>query len=128
MPGSCTKKRKVIYFFMNINEQTVSRNLKGGAHTRYIDLSGIHASSLRLTEVLHYSVPIMLIFPIKAFEVLTSEGVVPTSIEYSGLIGQNYQQWYRTLHHFLSWIQGYNPLPRQHLRMLPISLLYSDVA
>ena len=27
MPGSCTKKRKVI-FFMNINEQTVSRNLK----------------------------------------------------------------------------------------------------
>ena len=27
MPGSCTKKRKVI-FFMNINEQTVSLNLK----------------------------------------------------------------------------------------------------
>ena len=27
MPGSCTKKRKVI-FFMNINKQTVSRNLK----------------------------------------------------------------------------------------------------
>ena len=23
MPGSCTKKRKVIYFFMNINEQSV---------------------------------------------------------------------------------------------------------
>ena len=28
MPGSCTKKRKVI-FFMNINQQTVSHNLKG---------------------------------------------------------------------------------------------------
>ena len=26
MPGSCTKKRKVL-FDMNINEQTVSRNL-----------------------------------------------------------------------------------------------------
>ena len=41
----------------------------------------------------------------------------------------DYNQSYTTDNTLLGeHLLGYSPLPRQHLRMLPISLLYSDVA